>query len=84
MRVASNTEERGLIMFYVFFAAFSVLSGLIFNYVNPYVQGSSWAQKPGAQSYIGKALVTGAAFFVVLTVASFVMGAVLKKPELPS
>jgi hypothetical protein len=69
-------------MEWVFFGVFSILAAIIFNYVNPKVSAMSWAQGPSASGYIGKTLVTGAAFFVVLIVAGLLMSAVTGKREL--
>lgn len=63
-------------MDFVFFGVFAILAAIIFNWVNPKVMATAWAQGPGASSYIGKTLVTGAAFFIVLIAAGFLMSLV--------
>lgn len=68
-------------MEWVFFAVFSVVAAMIFNWVNPRIMATTWAQSPGASSFIGKTLVTGAAFFIVLIAASFLMALVTGKHE---
>jgi protein-S-isoprenylcysteine O-methyltransferase Ste14 len=68
-------------MEWVFFAVFSVLAALVFNFVNPKIMAMSWAQTPNASSFIGRTLVTAASFFVVLAVAGVLMSLVTGKAE---
>lgn len=71
-------------MEWVFFAAFSVLAAIIFNFINPKIMAMEWAQTQSASSYIGRTLVTAASFFVVLAAAGVIMSLVAKKVALPS
>lgn len=66
-------------MEFVFFGAFSIFAAVIFNFLYPKIQATAWAQSASAKGYIGMTLVTGAAFFVVLFVASLLMGIVTNK-----
>lgn len=63
-------------MEWIFFGVFSILAAIIFNFVNPKVSSMAWAQTPSASGYIGKTLVTGAAFFIVLAAAGMLMSVV--------
>lgn len=71
-------------MEWVFFGAFAFVAAILFNAVNPKITAMSWAQTAGAKGFIGRTAVTAVAFFVVLTVASIAMAALVKKPVLPS
>ena len=68
-------------MEWVFFGVFSILAAVIFNFVNPKITASTWAQSPSASGYMGRTLVTGAAFFIVLVAAGFLMSIVTGKRE---
>lgn len=60
----------------LFFAAFSILVALLFNWGNPKVMAMSWAQSPRAATYAGKTAVTAVSFFVVLLAAGLIMSIV--------
>jgi hypothetical protein len=68
-------------MEWAFFGVFALVAAMIFNYVQPMITAQSWAQTPGASSFIGKTLVTGLGFFVVLIAAAFLMKLVTGKRE---
>lgn len=72
-------------MEFVFFGAFALVAAMIFNVINPKVMAMSWAQAQNMQGFIGRTLVTGAAFFVVLFAAGFLMKLVLNRaPHVPA
>jgi hypothetical protein len=68
----------------VFFGAFSVVAAMIYNYVSPKIFAMSWAQTASAKGFVGKTLVTGAAFFVVLVGAGIALGIVTSKSPVKS
>jgi len=68
-------------MEWIFFAAFATLAAILFNYANPKVMASTWAQKPGAATYAGKTAITAGMLFVVLIVAAFAMTIVTGRKE---
>jgi hypothetical protein len=68
-------------MEWIFFAAFAVLAAILFNYAQPKIMATSWAQKPGAATYAGKTAITAIGLFVVLIVAAFAMTVVTGKKE---
>ena len=68
-------------MEWAFFGVFALVAAMIFNYVQPMIAAQSWAQTPGATGFIGKTLVTGLGFFVVLFAAAFLMKMVTGKRE---
>lgn len=70
-------------MEWIFFGAFSILAAILFNFANPKVMAQSWAQTPGASSYIGKTLVTGLSFFIVLAAAGFLISMVKSSAATP-
>lgn len=64
-----------------FFAVFSILAALIFNFINPKIMALQWAQDKGTASYAGRTLVTAASFFIVLAAAGVLMSLVTGKAE---
>lgn len=73
-------------MEYAFFAVFSIVAAMIFNFIQPKIAAMSWAQTTSAKGYVGMTLVTAAGFFVVLAAAGFLMSMVLgaKGAEIPT
>lgn len=70
-------------MEWVLFGVLSILAAILFNFVNPKILASP--STTGLQaSYAGKTLLTGAAFFVVLLVAAFIMSMVDGGAEIPT
>ena len=71
-------------MEFVFFAAFSIFAAVIFNFIYPKIQATTWAQSASAKGYIGMTLVTATGFFIVLFVASLLMGVVTGRKAIPA
>lgn len=70
-------------MEFLFFAAFSILAAMLFNFGNPRIMAMSWAQTPRATTYAGKTIVTALSFFVVLMAAGLIMGFVKQGASTP-